>query len=276
MATDLAGKQIVITGTNTGIGRATAVALARRGAELWMLNRSEERSRAVLDEVGAAGRFVRCDLADLASVRAAADAVDVPRVDVLINNAGLARQKGTTKQGFETTFGVNHLGHFLLTLRLLPKLRAAASARVVTVASEAHALPKAIDWDALTRPTATFTGFPEYGVSKLANVLFSAELARREDPALVRTYALHPGRVGSDVWRGAPWPLPALIRLFLMSNEDGAKPTLYCATSPECGEETGLYYDEGKVRNASRLGRDAALAAELWARSEAWVAGFLS
>ena len=275
----LSGRRVVITGANTGIGRATAVNLARRGAELWLLNRSEDRSREVLEQIRALGgvaHLVVMDLQDLTSVGAAADRVlnSVDRIDVLINNAGLAGSSGTTPQGFERTFAVNHLGHFLLTQRLLPRLRSEVGpARVVNVASAAHYSAKGIDWDALRKPTPRMF-YQAYAVSKLANVLFTRELSRRLGTGPVHAYALHPGVVATDVWRWAPAPLRWLMTRFMISAGEGAATTLHCAASPAAAGETGRYYDESKVRRPSRLADDPELARELWERSEAWVSGF--
>ena len=191
---------------------------------------------------------------------------------LLVNNAGLAGTRGITASGFELAFGVNHMGHFLLTQLLLERLRASAPARIVTVASRAHTRTDGVDWDALRRPTRTRTAIHEYAVSKLANVWFSAELARRLEGSGVTTYALHPGVVASDVWRSVPWPFRSLIKLRMLSTDEGAKTSLYCATAPECAGESGLYYDKCRVRTPSALGHDSALAQELWRRSEAWLA----
>ena len=203
---DLEGRFIVITGSNTGIGRVTAERLAERGARVVLANRSEDKTRPVLDAIrasGGAADFVPLDLADLASVRAASAqilAMDRP-LDVLVNNAGLAGLRGTTKDGFEIAFGTNHVGHFALTLQLFPALRRAGHARIVNVASKAHYRAKSIDWDAVRRPTASVTGLPEYQVSKLANVLFTAELARRSRGAGVHSRLwrpVHHAAVDSD------------------------------------------------------------------------------
>lgn len=270
---------VLLTGGNTGIGRATAEALAAQGHRLWLAGRSEERTRPVLDAVrarGARADFLPLDLADLGSVRACAArfVATGERLDVLLANAGLAGQRGETKQGFELAFGTNHLGHFLLTELLLPRLeesgRAGPRARVVVVASRAHYRVRNFDWSTLRGPTRTFTGWPEYQRSKLCNVLFVRELARRLEGKPVDAYALHPGVVASDIWRRAPRPLRALARLWMVSNEEGAQTSVYCATAPELEGKSGRYWHECAEKRPSRLALDDALAAELWAKSEAW------
>jgi dehydrogenase/reductase SDR family protein 13 len=272
---DLAGKNVLVTGANTGIGRVTAVELAGQKAHVILACRSEDKTRPVLDEIRAAGgsaEYLRLDLADLASVRAAAEtflARGEP-LSILVNNAGLAGAHGLTKDGFEIAFGTNHLGPYLLTRLLLPALEKAGDARVVNVASEGHYRAPGIDWEAVRQPTKTTTAFPEYCVSKLANVLFSAELARQSPPG-VKTYSLHPGAVASDVWREVPWGLRHLMKLFMLTNEQGAKTSLYCASSDDVGGVTGRYYDGCKEKVPSKLARDEALAKDLWTRSAAWV-----
>src|SRR5262249_42922758 len=171
---------------------------------------------------------------------------------------------------FELIFGVNHLGHFLLTNALLPQLRAAGRARVVNVASKAHYEASGIDWRALRQKTRSLTGMHEYQISKLANVLFSAELARRCAGTGVTSYALHPGVVASDVWRRVPQPVRWLMTRRMLDVEQGALTSLYCATAPELADQSGLYYDEQKLKEPSALARDRALAEELWRRSDDW------
>ncbi len=276
MSTDLAGRTIVVTGANTGIGLVTARTLAQRGARVIMANRSEQKTQPILDELRAAGAqvdFVALDLGDLAQTRAAAARVRelTDKVHVLVNNAGLAGQRGLTKDGFELTFGVNHVGPFLFTQLLEPLLRAAAPSRIVNVASVAHYKATGIDWDAVRQKTRSTTGVAEYQVSKLANVLHVAELARRLAGTGVTSYALHPGVVASDVWRKVPWPVRPLIKLFMKSVEDGARTSIYCAGAPEIAGDSGRYYDECKEKTPSKLARDPALAAELWRRSAEWV-----
>lgn len=277
---DLTGRTFVVTGANTGIGRVTAQELARRGGVMTLAGRSEERTRPVLDEIAAAGgraSFLHLDLGDLASVaRAAKTYLDggAP-LDVLVNNAGLAGQRGLTKDGFELTFGTNHLGPFLFTLLLLPRIRTSTAPRIVNVASRAHYRAKGIDWAALREPTRTISGFPEYCVSKLCNILFTNELARGKAGEGVHSYSLHPGAVASDIYRRLPWPIEPLVKLFLISNEEGAKTSIHCAASPEVASDDGLYYDRCRPRTPSALARDEPLARTLWDLSEEMVAAHL-
>jgi retinol dehydrogenase-12 len=278
--TELGGQTFLVTGANTGIGRSTVEALAKRGAKVILACRSEEKTRPVLDAIRASGgdaEYVSLDLADLVSVRRCAEGVltrDLP-IHGLINNAGLAGLRGQTKQGFELTFGTNHLGHFLLTTLLLPRVRA-ASGRIVNVSSKAHydvkPSPTPIPWDALRERTPSMTGLAEYAVSKLCNVLFTKELARGKAGAGVHSYALHPGVIASDAWRQVPQPFRWFMKLGMLSNDDGAKTSLYCATSKEVAGDDGLYYDRCKTKAPSKFAEDEELARELWRRSEEWVA----
>jgi NAD(P)-dependent dehydrogenase (short-subunit alcohol dehydrogenase family) len=275
---EIDGKTCVITGANTGIGRVTARELARRGASVVLAGRSRERTEAALEEARRAGggagaaTFVELDLASFASIRRASAEIlaSCARIDVLIANAGLAGTRGLTRDGFELTFGVNHLGHFLLTHLLLDRIRASVPARIVIVASKAHFGARRIDFDAARARTASATGYREYEISKLANVLFSRELARRLAGSGVTTYALHPGVIASDIWRRVPWPLRSLAKLFMKPVEEGAATTLWCATAPDLAGETGQYYDDLKRYNPSAVARDEALARELWRRSREW------
>jgi NAD(P)-dependent dehydrogenase (short-subunit alcohol dehydrogenase family) len=275
---DLEGKTIVVTGANTGIGRATAAALAVRGATLVLAGRSAEKTLPVIDELRTASgnaqiTFSQLDLGDLADVRRSAEslAASHPCIDVLINNAGLAGTRGQTKDGFELAFGTNHLGPFLYTQILLPSLRRAPQGRIVNVASRAHLRAKGIPFERLRQPTWTVTGLEEYGISKLANVLHAAELARREaGQSAVTAYSLHPGVVASDVWRRVPWPFVNLMKMLMISNEEGALTSLHCATDPALATVSGRYYKESREARMNPLGKDEALAKTLWTRSEEW------
>ncbi|HEV2375398.1 MAG TPA: SDR family oxidoreductase [Streptosporangiaceae bacterium] len=273
---DLTGQTFLVTGGNTGIGRATVAGLARRGGKVYVAARSEEKTRAAIDAIIAETgnknlSYLPLDLADLSSVRQCAAqflALDEP-LHVLVNNAGVAGRRGLTRDGFEMTFGVNHLGHFALTTALLDRLTSSGPARVVTVSSDAHYQAKGIDFDALQRPTVTYVGLREYEVSKLCNVLFTQELARRLDSKSVTAYALHPGVVASDIWRRVPWPVRPLMKLRMISNEQGAQTSLYCATSPEAAGVSGRFYDKCREREASKVATPE-LASQLWERSTAW------
>lgn len=275
--TDLSGRHFLVTGANTGIGKETARALAKRGARVTLAGRSEEKTRAAMADIvagtsGADLEFLRLDLADFESVRQAAGeflARDEP-LHVLINNAGLAGARGMTASGFEMTFGTNHMGPFLFTQLLLDRLKEADAARIVNVASTMHYQAKGIDWDAVRKPTASRLGMKEYSESKLANVLHAQELARRLAGTSVTTYSLHPGVIASEVYRKVPWPLRKVMTMFMKSTEDGARTSLHCATSPDAAAESGLYYDEAKPKKPSSVATPE-LAAELWERSEAWV-----
>jgi retinol dehydrogenase 12 len=272
----------LVTGANTGIGKATAEELARRGGRVYVAARSAAKGEAAVAAIKAATGsdsvwFLALDLADLPSVRACADAFLARRepLHVLVNNAGIGGAHGVTRQGFELMFGVNHLGHFLLTRLLLARLVSSAPSRVVTVSSDAHYNAPGIDWEALRRPARGITGLPAYGVSKLCNVLFSQELARRTAGTGVHAYALHPGVVASDIWRRVPWPVRPLVTRRMLSVSEGAATSVYCAVSAEIAEESGLFYDKCAHRAASEVATPE-LGAELWRRSEAWTAPYLA
>jgi retinol dehydrogenase 12 len=277
---ELAGQTFLVTGGNTGIGRATVTSLAQRGGRVYVASRSAAKGEAaVLETRAATGNdavfYLPLDLADLDSVRACAAAflaLDEP-LHVLVNNAGVAGRRGLTRQGFELMFGVNHLGHFALTSALLGRLTASAPARVVTVSSDAHYAAPGIQFSALRRPARGLTGMGEYAVSKLGNVLFSAELGRRTAGTGVRTYALHPGLVASDIWRRVPWPVRPLVTRRMLSVTEGARTSLYCATSdaPEVALASGQFYDRCAPRAASAVATPE-LAWVLWERSQAWTA----
>lgn len=278
MTNDLANRVFIITGANTGIGKITARELARRGAHVILACRSKDKTEPVIAElVKETGNpeieFVALDLGDLSSVRKCAESLLARNLPIhgLINNAGLAGSRGTTKDGFELTFGTNHLGPYLFTRLLLDRIKQSGPARIVNVASKAHYDAKGIDWDALRKPTKTTTALNEYAVSKLSNVLFTKELARRLEGTGVTTYAVHPGVVATDVWRKVPSPLRWVIKKFMITPEQGAQASLVTATSPELANETGKYYDVGgKERPASKLADNAELAGQLWAKSAEW------
>jgi retinol dehydrogenase-12 len=281
---DLKDRTVLVTGANSGIGRVTALALAGRGAKVFLACRSQARTQPVLAEINASAapeaqaEWLPLDLADLASVHACAAAFlarGLP-LHLLINNAGQGGRRGLSASGCELAFGGNHLGHFLLTLLLLERLQASAPARVVTVASALHTRAKGLDFSALRQPTRSMTGLPEYAASKLANVLFSAELGRRLAGSGVSSYSLHPGMVDTDVWRRLPRSLRPLMRAVLrrfygfLTPEEGALTTLHCATAPALAGQSGGYYSRCQRATPSAAAQDEALARALWHYSEQW------
>jgi len=276
----LSGRNMMVTGANSGIGRAMVEALAARGANVVLACRSEARTRPVLELIrsahpGISVHFLPLDVSDLESVRAAAGRylAEHGALDVLVNNAGIAGTRALSRQGFDLTCATNHIGPFLLTNLLLPRLRESAAARIVNVSSEAHRVARQMDWTALERRgTPQQSGFREYAVSKLMNVLHARELARRLTGTGVTTYAVHPGAVASNVWRALPGPVQWFIKLFMLSNEEGARTPLYCATAPELAGISGRYYSKGREISPSPLADDPALAQELWQRTEAAIA----
>jgi dehydrogenase/reductase SDR family protein 13 len=276
----LNGKVALVTGANSGIGRVTARELALQGYHVFLACRSEDKTQDVLAEIArisqgtAQAEYLPLDLANLASVQKCAElflARKLP-LHLLVCNAGLSGQKGMTKSGFEITFGVCHVGHFLLTNLLLDNLKASAPARVVVVASKMHRWTKALDLGWVQQPTRTPGALKEYSQTKLANILFVKELAQRLAGTGVTAYALHPGVVASDIWRAVPWPFDRAIKRFMLTVDEGARTSLYCATSADVANQSGLYYDDCQVVASSPASEDAQAAKRLWEESERWVA----
>jgi retinol dehydrogenase-12 len=266
----------LITGGNTGIGLATAIALARDGGRVFIACRNPTAGEAAVARIKAESgtgdadvRLLPLDLASLAAVRACAAAflaLDEP-LHVLINNAGVGGQRGHTADGFELHFGVNHLGHFALTQLLLQRLtESGPGTRIVNVSSDAHYNAPGVDFAAVRRPTS-FVGVREYAVSKLCNVLFTQEMARRVTD--VNSYALHPGVVASDIWRRVPRLARPFVTRRMLTTEQGAVTSVYCATSPAVASDSGLFYDNCAVRAPSRVATPE-LAELLWKRSAEW------
>ncbi|HME93651.1 MAG TPA: SDR family oxidoreductase [Methylomirabilota bacterium] len=267
----------VVTGATSGIGKETAVALAKGGATVAMVCRTRDRGEAALAEIrrraghDAVSLFV-ADLSSQRAIRAVAAELQaaLPRIDVLVNNAGLAlRDRLVTEDGFENTFAVNHLAYFLLTRLLQPTLLASAPARVVNVSSEAHRWGS-IRFDDLMGEVA-YDGWKAYAQSKLANVLFTYELARRLDGTGVTANCLHPGLVGTAFASRGPSLIRILSRLarpLLRSPASGAATSVYLASAPEVATVTGQYFAGRRARRSSPASYDRALAARLWGVSE--------
>lgn len=265
----------LITGANTGIGRATALALADRGYQVMLAGRSLERTKPVLDGILKLGKiqplFFDLQLDDLDSVRACASeilTVGLP-IQFLINNAGLALQRGQTRQGYELAFGVNHLGHFLLTQLLLGRIIESAPARIINVASRAHRMTTDIPWEYLRQPTRSLTGTREYAVSKACNILFTKELARRLEGTHVSCFSLHPGVVATDIWRATPFFMKPFVKFIpMLTPEDGARTTLFCIESAE-PSQSGQYFANCQAARTTPLASNVAVAEYLWNFSEA-------
>jgi NAD(P)-dependent dehydrogenase (short-subunit alcohol dehydrogenase family) len=274
-------RAVLVTGANTGIGFVTARELARRGDRVIIACRSQDKADAAIAQIQAAVpraevSFLELDLADLNSVRDAVAALHQQgtELDVVVANAGVAGQRGQTAQGFELAFGINHVGHFAFVTGVLDLLRpsggATDPARIVVVASGSHFDAKGIDFDVVHRSTASVTGLPEYAVSKLANVVFAQELARRLPTDEVWVGSLHPGTVASDVWRRVPWPIRPIMTRFMDSTDDGARTSIMLATDASVLPHRGPYYSKCELKEPSEFCTPA-LAAELWQRSEEWV-----
>jgi len=279
------GKTVIITGGNSGIGKAAAVALAGAGARVVITARSEQRGTAAVADIrdrsgSSAVELSVFDLADLSSVRAgAADLLGrCPRIDVLVNNAGLILSDRTlSADGYEATLAINHLGPFLLTDLLRPRLVESAPARVVNVASTAHNLArKGMEFDDLMAERS-YKQMHVYGRSKLANILFTSELADRLAGTGVTANSLHPGSVATGYARDGDttgflaWGVKVYAP-FSLTPEQGARTTVYLASSPEVEGVTGRYFAKCKEKTPSAQARDAAAAARLWAVSEELVA----
>ncbi len=272
---------ILITGANSGIGKAAATELARRGAHVVLTARDPRRGEAARDEVRAKSGNPNVDLllADFTSldeVRRLAKEVNerLPRLDVLINNAGLMlSERRLTQDGYETVFQVNHLAPFLLTSLLLPKLKASAPARIVTVTSNAHKRGGPLDFDDL-HASRSYTPFAVYGRSKLANILFTRELARRIEGSGVTANCLHPGVVATGFAADGDTSglFPVLMRIarpFMLTPEKGAETIVYLATSPEVASVSGRYFSRCREVTPHALARDDAAARRLWEASVA-------
>jgi len=274
MTWDVRGKTALVTGATSGIGLEASVELARRGARVVMVGRDPGRTQAAVAAVKARSgsgevSHLLCDFSSLAAIRGLAGTLLAghDRLDVLVNNAGgVNRSRRLTVDGIEATFAVNHLGYFLLTNLLRDLLVRSAPARVVTVASIGH-----------RRGTLDFAdlGFERgysimraYTRSKLANVLFAAELARRLAGTGVTSNSLHPGSVATNIWSGAPlWAKPliqVLYRPFFISAEKGARSIVQLGASPELEGVTGRYFERGKAVTPAPLAQDQALAKRLW------------
>ena len=267
------GRVCVVTGASGGIGKAAAAGLARLGATVAIVVRRPDAGREVISEIrratpGADVHLVLADLSAQTQVRRAADEIRArfPRVDVLLNNAAVyTAKRRVTEDGIETQWAVNHLAPFLLTHLLLDRLKAGAPARVVTVSSQAHRSVR-IDW-ADPQMERRYGGFSMYGRTKLANLLFTRELARRLEGDGITANALHPGVVATSLLLNG-FPPIKLFRRFLRTPEQGADTAVWLASSPEVDGVTGRYFIDRRPVEPSRAARDDESARRLWRWSE--------
>jgi len=276
------GKTVVVTGGNSGIGFETAAALAAMGARVIVTARNADKGRAAVAAIAerSAGdarvQLVVFDLADLSSVRRGAGEIleQAPRLDVLVNNAGLVlSERAETVDGFEATLATNHLGPFLLTNLLLERIKSSAPARIVNVASTAHnAARKGMPFDDL-QSKKNYATMRVYGQSKLANILFTLELARRLEGSGVTANSLHPGTVRTGY--GADGDARGLLAFgikisapFFLSPAKGARTSVYLASDPEVAEVSGRYFVKCKAKQPKRWARDPEAARHLWEVSE--------
>ena len=269
----MAGKTVLVTGGSGGIGRATAIGLAAMGARIAIVGRNSGRTQDVADQIRAAGGdavdvFI-ADLSSQAEVRRLADEVleRLSRIDVLVNNVGGSwNTRHVTADGLERTFVVNHLAPFLLTGLLLGRLKQSAPARVVTVSSNAHAMGR-IDFDDL-QGEVSYSGGRAYSQSKLANVLFTYELARRLRATSVTANALHPGVVRTSFGAEDPGRLQRfvvpVVRPFMKDTVRGAATSIHVASAPDLERVTGRYFSDSKLKRSSKRSHDEAAAARLW------------
>ncbi|XP_019717214.1 dehydrogenase/reductase SDR family member 13b.1 [Hippocampus comes] len=279
----LNGKTVIVTGSNTGIGKTTAIDLAKRGARVILACRSRQRGEAALADVKRESGsnqvvFMQLDLGNLKSVRSFAENYlrSEPRLDILINNAGIYMQ-GRTEDGFGMMFGINHVGHFLLTNLLLDRLKECQPSRVVNVSSLAHNFGK-IDFECLTnhRALGLGTSFLEvlqiYSDSKLCNVLFTHELAKRLQGTKVTCYSLHPGAINSELARNASTLTHIIMKpittFFFKNTVQGCQTTLHCALQEGIEPLSGRYFSNCTVREVYSKAKDDGAAKKLWEITE--------
>lgn len=281
-ALPMKGRVVLVTGATSGIGLVTARELARLGAQVIVVSRSPSRCAEVVRQiVEATGNpdvlAMPADLSSLGEVRALAERVrrEVGQLDVLVNNAGaIFGERKLSVDGFEMTWALNHLNYFLLSNLLLDLLKASPQGRVVNVSSDAHFAVRRADFSDVNFERRRYEGFAAYCLSKLANVMFTYELARRLEGSTVTANALHPGAVATNFGRNNRGLLGLVFRLFsrfALTPEQGAQTSIYLAASPEVANVSGKYFDRCKPKPSSAASYDAEAQRRLWALSEAQV-----
>lgn len=279
----LDGKTVIITGANTGIGKETAIDLASRGAKVILacrnVMRAERAATDIMKKSNNQNVVVKIlDLASLDSIHKFANNINKsePKIDILINNAGIMMcPYWKTQDDFEMQFGVNHLGHFLLTNLLLDKIKSSAPARIINVSSRAHTRTDKLDFDDLNSEN-NYNSMAAYRKSKLANVLFTRELSRRLQGTNVTANSLHPGVVNTELTRYLPQSVPLYFRvlfapiIYLIGKTplQGAQTTIYCAVDESLANVTGKYFSDCAIKEESKAAQDDEAAKKLWEVSE--------
>ncbi len=274
------GKTVVITGGNAGIGKATAIALAKKGAEIIITSRATDKAKAAVDEIKSASGndmvdFILIDLSSQKSVRKAVEEIKdkCPKIDVLINNAGCyVSDLQLNVDGLEMQFATNHLGHFLLTNLLMDNLKAAGKARIVNLASIAHKYTRELNLDDINYQKEEYGGWKSYSRSKFCNIIFTKELARRLEGSGITANALHPGGVRTEIAeKNTNWFTKLgwiVMKPFMITVEEGAKTSIHLASSPEVEGETGGYWVKSKKFFSNRPSQEEANWKALWKKSE--------
>ncbi|HSB10758.1 MAG TPA: SDR family oxidoreductase [Blastocatellia bacterium] len=266
----MTGKACIVTGASSGIGKETALGLAKLGAAVVMVSRDRARGEAALREIKqkSGNRKVElmiCDLSSQNSIRRFAEEFRQrhERLDVLVNNAGVVlRRRSMTEDGIESTFAINHLGYFLVTNLLLDVLKSSAPSRIVNVSSTAHRYGK-LDISGWATGS-NYSAFAAYANSKLANVLFTYELARRLEGTSVTANCLHPGAVATNLFRGLPGFLRGIIKLLTISPQRGARTSIYLASSLELEGVSGKYFARRRPEKSSEASYNEEAARRLW------------
>jgi len=277
---DLSDQTLIVTGANTGIGEAAAQALAGAGARVLYACRERSSGEAAVNRTravypSARAEFAELDLASFASIRRFADSLDAPRVDALVCNAGLSiLNYAATVEGHERTVGVCHIGHFLLTRLLMPKLLTAPVPRVVMVSSHSHKLPARLDFARFPMSAGDFNGLKAYGQAKLCNVLMAKSLQRRYGDRGLVACALHPGTlIATEIGRHSVvvGALIKLIRPFTKTRSQGAATTVWAVVHEPAAELAGQYLVDCAVSASSVESNDLNVAERVWALSEGWI-----
>jgi NAD(P)-dependent dehydrogenase (short-subunit alcohol dehydrogenase family) len=267
-------KYCVITGCNSGIGKYTAIALAKQGFEIVMLVRDSEKSRNAYEEIkraseSASVQLIYVDLASLESIRSSAKviAAKTPKIDLLINNAGIfKRAKETSADGIELTIAVNYIATFYLTKLLLPLIEKAESSRIINLSSELYKNGKVYLDNDFSAPK--FDGSKAYADSKLLVIHFTKSLAKRLSAKNITVNALHPGVIGTDVFREYPKWFSRLLNLFIPSPQKGSEPSIFLATSDQVEGLTGQYFYKSKAKETAPIANDEEISEKVWEKTE--------